>query len=335
MVKSDNYFMQKALDEAWTYQGLTFPNPSVGAVIIDVQGNILAEAAHKKAGMPHAEVMAIKEAYIKLTNDTLLSSITSAHEIHEYLYENHHGIFHDKTIYITLEPCNHFGKTPPCSQLLCKLRFKRVVIGTKDPNEKAAGGYKKLQNEGLHVEIGVLEDACKLLLEPFMIWQKKPFVFFKIAMHKNGTIDGGIVTCENSRKHVHALRDKIDLLVIGGNTVRIDRPTLDARLVGGKAPDVQIFSRTKEFDMSIPLFKVQGREVFIAENLEKINKYKFVMIEGGVQMYESVKNQIDWLLVYTSAHEKEGKKFVLEKSLQKLFTTHIDNDTLTWYKKRV
>ncbi|MBE0492545.1 MAG: bifunctional diaminohydroxyphosphoribosylaminopyrimidine deaminase/5-amino-6-(5-phosphoribosylamino)uracil reductase RibD [Sulfurospirillum sp.] len=334
MVKTDQYFMQKALDAAWHYQGLTFPNPAVGAVIIDKHGDILACGAHAYAGAPHAEVVAIKEAYAKLTHDTKLLPITDAAQIHEYLYANHKGVFYDKTIFITLEPCNHFGKTPPCSQLLTTLHFKSVIIGTKDPNVNATGGYEKLQNACLHVKLSVLEDACKLLLEPFSIWQKKPFVFFKIAMHKNGVIDGGIVTCKTSRTHVHSLRDKIDLLVIGGNTVRNDRPILDARLVGGRAPDVLIYSKTKEFDRSIPLFAVPKRKVFIEDNLEKINEYCFVMIEGGMQMYEQVQNRINWLLVYKSNCEKEGKKFILQENLQELFTTKIATDTLTWYKKR-
>jgi len=93
---------------------------------------------------------------------------------------------------------------------------------------------------------------------------------------------------------VHKVRDKIDLLVIGGNTVRIDRPTLDARRVNGKAPDVLIYSKKKEFDKSISLFNVDGRNIFIEDNLERLNCYKFIMIEGGEKLYNELKNMVDW-----------------------------------------
>jgi diaminohydroxyphosphoribosylaminopyrimidine deaminase/5-amino-6-(5-phosphoribosylamino)uracil reductase len=333
MVNQDEYFMQKALDAAWAHQGLTFPNPAVGAVITDKNSQIISIGAHEKAGFAHAEVNAIKEAYLSLTADTTIKNLTNSHQIHEYLLKNHNGIFQDKSIYVTLEPCNHIGKTPSCANLIKELGFQRVVIGTKDCDVDASGGIKTLQKANLHVDIGVLKKECEDLLYPFVTWQKKPFVFFKIAMHKNGVIDGGIVTCKESRKHVHALRDKIDLLVIGGNTVRTDRPTLDARLIAGHAPDVLIYSKNKDFDKDIPLFKVANRKVFIEDNLEKIYEYKFVMIEGGVSMYESIKEQIDWVLIYTSPHEKVGKKFLLEKNLQHLFTTNICEDKLTWYKR--
>jgi len=256
MVNSKEYFINLALEKAWAYQGLTYPNPPVGAVITDNQNNFISDGEHTEAGTPHAEVNAIKQAYFNLTNDKSILKQEYSKEIHEYLYKNHNNIFSDKNIYVTLEPCNHFGKTPPCSKLIKELGFKKVFIGTLDPNKEASGGAKYLQKYGLHVEVGLLEDKCKELLEPFTIWQKKPFVFFKLAQSSNGVISGGTITCKESRMHVHALRDKTDLLVIGGNTVRIDRPTLDARMVDGKAPDILIYSKSKEFDRSIPLFNM-------------------------------------------------------------------------------
>jgi diaminohydroxyphosphoribosylaminopyrimidine deaminase/5-amino-6-(5-phosphoribosylamino)uracil reductase len=330
---SNEDLMQKALEVAWDYQGLTFPNPAVGALVVDAEKNILSQEAHKIAGEAHAEVLAIKQAYIKLTQDTKLQEINSSKQIHEYLYKNHAGIFFDKSIYVTLEPCNHFGKTPPCSSLLSRLGFKNVFIGIKDPNPNASGGYEKLKNDGLHVKLGILEDRCATLLEPFCIWQKKPFVFFKLALSKNFVIKGGIITSEASRRHVHALRDRCDLLVIGGNTVRVDRPTLDARLVQGKAPDILIYSRHKDFDTSIPLFHVPNRKVFIEDNLKRIKDYRFVMVEGGEDMLKACQEEIDWYLFYQSHHIIEGKSIKIDIKLEEVFSKNIAEDRLTWYKK--
>lgn len=190
--------MQLALEKAWAYQGLTYPNPPVGAVITDNQNNFIAYGVHKKAGTPHAEVNAIKKAYYELTQDDIILNITDSKEIHEYLHVNHNHIFKDKNIYVTLEPCNHFGKTPPCSQLLKQLGFKNIFIGTLDPNKVASGGYEYLKENGLHVKVGVLEKKCQELLNPFNIWQTKPFVFFKLAMSNNGVISGGTITCKDS-----------------------------------------------------------------------------------------------------------------------------------------
>jgi len=186
MVNSQEYFIDLALEKAWAYQGLTYPNPSVGAVVTDNQNNFIAYGVHKRAGTPHAEVNAIKKAYLKL---------------------NHNGIFKDKNIYVTLEPCNHFGKTPPCSQLISKLGFKKVIIGTLDTNKKASGGVEFLEKQGLQVEI--LDSLmCKEILEPFTSWQKDNFIFFKLAMSNNGVIDGGTITSKTSRELVHKLRDR-------------------------------------------------------------------------------------------------------------------------------
>ena len=323
-------FLNLALEKAWAYQGLTYPNPPVGAVITDNQNNFISYGVHKEAGTPHAEVNAIKKAYYKLTNDEKILKVTDSSEIHKYLHVNHNGIFKDKNIYVTLEPCNHFGKTPPCSQLINELGFQGVIVGTHDTNKKASGGIKFLKKKGLHVEV-LNSSTCKELLEPFTTWQKETFVFFKLAMSNNEVISGGTITCKESRIHVHALRNKTDLLVIGGNTVRIDRPKLDARLVGGKAPDILIYSKSKEFDKSIPLFNIPNRKVFIENNFDKVKDYKFVMIEGGEGMLQVCKHFVQHYLIYKSPHDKNGKQIELTLDLKELFSSKIDEDTYTWY----
>ena len=332
MVK-DNSLMNLAAKEAWKYQGLTYPNPAVGALISDEYGVILSCKAHTKAGAPHAEVEVIKDAYIKLTNDTSPRDIKNSSDIHKYLIQNHNNLFQNYTLHVTLEPCNHYGKTPPCSHLIKELGFKQVVIGKLDSNQVASGGKKYLIENGINVDVLEDDKECEDLLLPFLKWQKSNFVFFKLAMSLNGVIDGGIITSQSSRELVHRFRDRCDLLVIGGNTVRIDKPTLDARLCDGQAPDILIYSKRDDFEEDIPLFGVKNRKVFVADNFEILKKYKNIMIEGGEGMLEATKEIVDLYAIFHSPNFKKGNHPNLNLSLQSLFCTNIKKDTLTWLKK--
>ncbi len=295
-------FLELACDKAWEYQGLTYPNPAVGAAVVKNDALISLEA-HKKAGEPHAEVEALKSAFLVLSDNEQqkqsLSLLFSSHEIHDFLTQNGKDIFAECDIYVTLEPCAHEGKTPSCAKLLSFLKPKRVIIGEKDENKLASNGSLILEKAGVDA-VFINNNACKNLIEPFLRWQKDKFVFFKMAMTMNGKISGGKISCDESFKLVHALRDKIDLLAIGGNTVRVDRPTLDARVVGGKAPDVLIYSKTDNFESSIPLFDVSDRQVLISNSFETINNYNFVMIEGGRGMLEASKNIASHYLFFIS-----------------------------------
>ena len=332
----DALLMQKALDAAWAHQVLTFPNPAVGAVVSNDQGDILGVGAHQKAGMPHAEVLALKAAYETLTEDTRIRNIEDATALHTFLKKHHNPIFHTLTLHVTLEPCNHFGKTPPCSSLIDALGFKRVVIGSFDERLQAKGGGTFLRERGVEVTFGCLKEACDLLLTPFTCKEKKrPFVFFKLGVSSNGVTTGGIITSVDSRAMVHRLRDRCDLLVIGGNTVRIDRPILDARLCNGKAPDVLIFSKQNDFDRTIPLFSIPDRSVFIENTVQKMNEYSMVMVEGGQGLLDALSSEIEWYLIFESPHEKEGKAIVLPAGLQKIFSQKVGEDTMNWYFKHV
>ena len=331
MVDFDSLCMRLAIEEAWKYQGLTYPNPAVGAVVAK-NNSILSIEAHKAAGEPHAEVLAIKEAYYKLTNDKEILKFTKSKEIHEYLQKNAKNLFKDSSIYVTLEPCNHFGKTPPCSLLLSNLKFKKVIISVKDTNKKASGGIEYLKKNGFDVKVGVLKEEGKKLIEPFVKWNSKNFIFFKLAQTMNGVIAPGTISSLKSREFVHKLRDRIDLLVIGGNTVRVDRPTLDSRLINGKAPDVLIYSKKKVFDKSIPLFSVPNRKVFIEDNFEKIKDYRFIMIEGGDGTLKATKDIVDWYLFFISPKIKIGKNWAFDKKLDILNSQKIDEDLMIWSK---
>ncbi len=333
MVVDHTFYMQLCLDEAWRYQGLTYPNPAVGALILDKHGRIFSIAAHTEAGKPHAELAASIEA-VQLLGDEKVANLPSPAAQHAYLLQHYAGRFRGATIYVTLEPCMHEGKTPPCSLLIQKLGFSRVVIGTIDPNPAASGATKFLQDSGAEVIAGVCKEACDALLYPFRKWQNdEPFIFFKLAKHQNGTISGKHVSSEKSRRHVHALRTKTDLLVIGGDTVRTDRPTLDARLVRGtRVPDILIYTSHDDIDRSIPLFSVPGRKVFVEKSLEQIAAYRHVMIEGGEGMFLQTQKIVDYYLFFTTDRFVKGRKIDLDANLKSLHSFKNDSDTISWFE---
>ena len=286
-IENLGYVFDLIINKAWKYQFLTYPNPAVGAAII--VNNQIFIGVHKKAGEPHAEVNALWSAFSAFNK---VPELKTSREIHEFLLKNHNGFFKDANVYVTLEPCSHVGKTPSCANLLKHLKPKSVTIGWPDPIDSHAGGAEILKNSGIEVEI-LNDRRCYDLIEPFIKWQKK-FLFYKLALTLNGTVTGGYISSDESLDWVHKVRDKTDLLVIGGNTVRIDRPTLDARRIKGKAPDVLIYSKNDGIDRNIPLFSIPERKVFIEDSLERLNDYKFIMIEGGEGLYKEIKDIVDW-----------------------------------------
>jgi diaminohydroxyphosphoribosylaminopyrimidine deaminase/5-amino-6-(5-phosphoribosylamino)uracil reductase len=334
MVIDHNFYMMLALQEAWKYQIVTYPNPAVGCCILGKEDNILAVEAHHKAGQAHAEVNALQQAYYKLTNDNAILSLQDSADIHAYLLHNHNGIFTNCSLYTTLEPCSHYGKTPSCASLIAKLGIKNVYVGANDMHKQAANGNRILSMNACNVTAEILQEESEALLYPFTKFLDSRFVFFKWAQRLNGTTDGGIVSSTKSRTHVHALRNVCDLLVIGGNTVRMDRPTLDARLVNGKAPDILILSRDKEFDTTIPLFGVPGRKVMIADNFDAMQNYKNIMIEGSAKMYELTREKVDYYLCYLapSFGGEEPFKNVRDK-FEFLNVNKDEKDIIMWMKR--
>lgn len=327
--------MQLAINKAWQHQLLTYPNPAVGATVV-LNNQVLSVSSHIKAGGPHAEVNAIKDAFIVLNPQSTLKTLTTSHDIHEFLIKNHNNIFIDCTIYVTLEPCNHIGKTPSCASLIKELNFKRVVIGTMDPNNDAAGGLKTLRDVNIQCEQSTLSSKTDDLLLPFIKWQQNKFVFFKLAMRKDGSIDGGYITTKESLTHVHKIRTLIDTLIIGGNTVRIDRPTLDTRFLEDSTinPDILIYSNDQNIDKSIPLFNIENREVTISNSLESINNKNFIMIEGGYNLLETLKDYVDVLMIFVSNQDCSKKEFNCESLGFKVIHTDLSKtDKIIWLKK--
>lgn len=334
-MKTSHTAMNLAINTAWEYQLLTFPNPAVGAVCIGAHGEILSIGAHKKAGGPHAEVYALRDAYVTLSGDTSIALCDDSAYIHSYLREHHNNLFQNISMAVTLEPCAHSGKTPSCALLIRDLGIKTLFISCKDSNPIAANGVSILEDAGVTCTFGIMEEEGARLLEPFLQWQNNPFVFFKWAQRLDGTVNNGIISSQTSRKHVHALRNVCDLIVIGGRTVREDRPTLDARLVDGKAPDVLIYSRNKDFDTNIPLFSIPNRRVFIEPSLEKIKEYSLVMIEGGASMLEATEDVCDWYSCYIAPIIGGGSESMgaVTESFEVLHAK-INEDIILWMRKK-
>jgi diaminohydroxyphosphoribosylaminopyrimidine deaminase/5-amino-6-(5-phosphoribosylamino)uracil reductase len=206
---NDQAMMQRCLELARRALGQTAPNPLVGSVVVQ-KGTIVGEGFHPAAGQPHAEVFALREAGEQAQGATL---------------------------YVNLEPCNHYGRTPPCSETIVTAGIQRVVVGMVDPDPRVSGGgIARLQQAGIEVTVGIEEADCRKLNEAFVhrIVHHRPFGILKYAM----TLDGKIatttghsawVTSPAARAEVHQLRAACDAVIVGGNTVRRDNPLLTSR----------------------------------------------------------------------------------------------------------
>ncbi|MGE4272822.1 MAG: bifunctional diaminohydroxyphosphoribosylaminopyrimidine deaminase/5-amino-6-(5-phosphoribosylamino)uracil reductase RibD [Desulfitobacterium sp.] len=215
-MEQDQIYMSKALQLAAQAVGRTSPNPLVGCVIVN-NGGIVGEGYHQKAGTPHAEVHALRAAGT-----------------------NAQGA----TAYVTLEPCSHFGKTPPCADALIEAGIKKVVVAMADPNPLVGGrGITRLREAGIQVEVGLKEDEARNLNKGFLkaIKTKLPFVLYKSALTLDGKIatesgDSKWVTNEGSRAYVHQLRNQFDVIMVGSETVNHDNPALNCRICEGRDP---------------------------------------------------------------------------------------------------
>ena len=207
-------FMEEALSLASKARGLTAPNPMVGAVVINSNGQIVGRGYHPRAGEPHAEVFAINEASSKL------------------------GDLKDCTLITTLEPCNHFGRTPPCTQLILKSGIKKVIVGTEDPSPLMTGkSITFLEEKGVVFEVGVLKEDCDKLIRGYksVLERGRPFVTVKAATSLDGKIataagESKWITDEPSRALAHEERSQHDAILVGVGTVLADNPLLTARL---------------------------------------------------------------------------------------------------------
>jgi diaminohydroxyphosphoribosylaminopyrimidine deaminase/5-amino-6-(5-phosphoribosylamino)uracil reductase len=274
-MQTDVEYMRRALELAERGRGRTSPNPMVGCVVVR-DGKVLGEGFHEKAGEPHAEVNAIKAAGEDIAGATL---------------------------YVTLEPCSHHGRTAPCVDYILKHRPGRVVVAMHDPNPKVSGeGIFRLRDAGIPVEVGLLEDEARKLNEAFLVYvtERRPFVIAKCAMTLDGKIatrtgDSRWVTGEEARRWVHRLRNEVDAILVGSRTVTMDNPSLTTRLPDGKIKDpVRVILDADEYltptakvfqvESSAPTWVVlpEDRHFEGATEVIKIRRRR----NGGIDMHE-------------------------------------------------
>lgn len=272
----DEKYMQAALLEARRGVGQTSPNPAVGAVIVR-GGKVIARGFHRRAGMPHAEIEAIRA----LAKPELACGAT---------------------IYVTLEPCSTHGRTPPCVEAIVRAGFRRVVIGAIDPNPAHAGrGVDLLKAAGIDVTTGVLEAECRELNAPFNHWivTKLPLIIAKAGMSLDGRLtrppgEGQWLTSAAARADAQKLRAQVDAILIGAGTLRADNPRLTVRGVkGARQPWRVVLTRSGRLPKDAHLFTDEHRErtlVYRSQSLRAVlrdlgkKQITSVLIEGGGQV---------------------------------------------------
>ncbi|MCG3025091.1 bifunctional diaminohydroxyphosphoribosylaminopyrimidine deaminase/5-amino-6-(5-phosphoribosylamino)uracil reductase [Helicobacter pylori] len=300
--------LEMCLNKAWEYQTLALENPSVACMVLDKNHEILSLETHKKAKTPHAEVLAAKSA-LKILHPSLkndLEKLEDPKTLSDFLKTHHDNAFTDCVFLITLEPCNSYGKTPACSELLEILKPKRVVIAAEE-NEAKKGGLARLKKARIETIIcHNLENKAKDLLLSFRIMEQKGrFNLFKLALRLNGDYYHGKITGQKSVIFTHNQRAICDTLIISGKTIRTDNPLLDARFCDrfyhNKNPNIAILSKCS-INPHSKVFSVPNRLVNIFNNPKDLPLEKgFNFIEGGWGLFESLRDKIDVLLLHSHA----------------------------------
>lgn len=272
----DLIYMRRCLELAGRAEGCTSPNPMVGAVVVN-NGIIIGEGFHLRAGTPHAEVHALNAVKDK-------------------------SLLPGSTVYASLEPCSHHGRTPPCADLIISSGIRRVVVGTTDTSLKVSGrGIARLREAGVDVVTGVLEQECRRINRRFFSWheRKRPYVILKWARSADGFIDFERKAGETAEPHwitgnterilVHRWRAAEDAILAGGGTVRTDNPSLDVRLWKGKNPLRVIISRSGNMDPGSKVFDGAAETVLFTCN-EKVSLpgIRIIKLAGNRNFIEEV-----------------------------------------------
>ncbi len=259
--------MQRCLDLAQLGMGHVSPNPMVGAVIVH-NDRVIGEGYHRKYGEAHAEVNAVNQVLEKFDND-------------EELLKH-------STLYVSLEPCAHYGKTPPCADLIIKHHIPKVVVGCRDPFEQVNGkGIEKLKQAGVEVILGVLENECRWLNRRFFtrVQKHRPYIILKWAQTEDGFFapdDGSQhwITGDESRRLVHQWRAEEDAILVGKNTAMIDNPQLNVRYTEGKSPKRIVIDRKLELRKDLHLFDQSVETLIFNEVKTDIDgKNKYIALE--------------------------------------------------------
>ena len=260
----DHRWMQRCLEIARLAAGQTAPNPMVGSIVLQ-SGLVVGEGFHPGAGQPHAEVFALRQAQNQAQGATL---------------------------YVNLEPCNHYGRTPPCTEAIIQAGIRQVVVGMIDPDPRVAGGgVKRLQQAGIQVVVGIEQTACQRLNEAFVhrITRGRPLGILKYAM----TLDGKIatstghstwVTGPEARAEVHRLRAQCDAVVVGGNTVRRDNPQLTTHGHSQHQPRRVVMSRQLDLPAQAHLWDVSVAPTMVFCDIEAPHAQRQRLSNQGVDV---------------------------------------------------
>ena len=298
MNEFDELMMQRCVGLAEQGLGTTYPNPMVGCVIVH-KGKIISEGWHQKAGGFHAEAAAIH----KISDKQILKNAT---------------------LYVSLEPCSHFGKTPPCADLIIQHQIPKVVIGCVDPNEKVNGsGIQKLQNAGIDVKVGVLEKKCLDLNKRFFTFhqQKRPYVILKWAETADGFMapqNGSQkwITGEFSKQLVHKWRTEEQAILVGTKTAQIDNPQLNSRLWAGNQPVRIVLDRRLKLRKNLNLLDNSQRTIVFTEKPgENLENLVFIKIDFEDNLAEQILDQLFQLGIQSLIIE--GGKQTLETFIEK------------------
>lgn len=267
-------FMQRCLDLALLGMGDVAPNPMVGCVIVH-NGLIIGEGYHQKFGQAHAEVNAIQAV---LSPELLTQS----------------------TLYVSLEPCAHFGKTPPCADLIIKSGIPHVVIGTIDPFVKVAGaGIERMEKAGIKVEVGVLEKECRELNRRFFTFhaQKRPYIILKWAQTLDGFMDTDRTETQHptwitnaiSKRLVHKQRSQESAILIGTNTAAYDNPALTVREWTGNQPIRMVLDRRLRLDHSLCVFDQQAPTwIFTQGELPDTQNLRYIRLDYNLNILPQI-----------------------------------------------
>ena len=257
-VISHKKYMELAIKLAEKGNGSTSPNPMVGCIVVK-RGRIVGKGFHRKAGTEHAEVLALNDAGKKAINSTL---------------------------YVNLEPCSHWGRTPPCTEKIVEAGVREVIIGMDDPNP-LVDGFRELKFRGLKTKIGILDKEAKKLNEIYIKFMKtkRPFVILKVAMSMDGKIatstgDSKYITSKEARTYVHQLRSEVDAVMVGLNTVLRDNPELTPRLVKGKDPMKIVVDSSLKIQKNCNLMKNPAKLIIAVTNKASKNGIKKMQQKG-------------------------------------------------------
>ena len=262
----DSTMMQKCIQLARKGLGKTSPNPLVGSVIVK-DGKIIGEGFHPAVGQPHAEVFALRDAGEEAAG---------------------------ATVYVNLEPCNHYGRTPPCTEALINAKVAKVVTGMVDPDSRVAGqGIQRLRDAGIEVVVDVEQAACRQLNEAFIhrILHQQPFGILKYAMTLDGKIATSVghsawVTGKSSRHLVHQVRNACDAVIIGGNTVRRDNPHLTTHGISDRNPLRVVMSRSLDLPSECNLWNTDMAPTLIFTETCSNPALQKELIAKGVEIIE-------------------------------------------------